>query len=167
MDIIVATSVRSAPVRPNTSAEATVSVLPARTTFAQARNERAVAGRSRLILNSTASTSVRLPIALRDAAALAAAMGLVESASEATVAGLRRSLEAVAQRAILDAHYERHPEARPSLAEVALAAAELDGSPLAADPALLRRAAEAVVSLRPDADADDVLLYAAGLAAAA
>ncbi|MGD9749937.1 MAG: hypothetical protein AB7W59_02970 [Acidimicrobiia bacterium] len=113
-----------------------------------------------------ASTSVRLPVALREAAALAAEMGLTGSASELTVTGLRRSLEALAQRAVLDAHYERVPRARPSLVELAQAAAELDGSALAARPDLLARAAAAVVALRPGADADDVLLYAAGLAAA-
>lgn len=115
----------------------------------------------------TVNTSVRLPVALRDAAALAVGMGFAESMTELTVAGLRGALEAVAQRAVLDAHYQQYPHARPSLAEIAVAAAELDGNPLAAQPALIRRAAEAVVALKRDPDADDVLLYAAGLAAAA
>ena len=113
------------------------------------------------------SSSVRLPEALRKAAGLAAEMGYAESASELTVGGLRRSLEAVAQRAILDAHYEQYPQARPSLAELALAAAQLDGNPLAERPELIRRAAEEVAVWRPDADADDVLMFAAGLASAA
>ena len=47
VDIIVATSSRSDGPTPNTSAKATVSVRPARTTFAQARNRGEVAGRSR------------------------------------------------------------------------------------------------------------------------
>jgi hypothetical protein len=115
----------------------------------------------------TVNTSVRLPVALRDAAALAAGMGLAASMTELTVVGLRRALEAVAQRAVLDAHYQQHPHARPSLAEIAVAAAELDGNPLAERPALIRRAADEVAALKGDADADDVLLYAAGLAAAA
>ena len=115
----------------------------------------------------TVNTSVRLPIALRDAAALAAGMGFAESMAELTVAGLRHALEAVAQRAVLDAHYLQHPHAKPSLAEIALAAAELDGNPLAVQPALIHRAAQEVAALKRDPDADDVLLFAAGLAAAA
>ena len=115
----------------------------------------------------SASSSVRLPETLRKAAVLAVAMGYAESASALTVGGLRRSLEAVAQQAILDAHYEQHPEARPSLAELALAAAQLDGNPLTEQQALIHRAADEIVVWRPDADADDVLLFAAGLASAA
>jgi len=115
----------------------------------------------------TVNTSIRLPLALRDAAALASSMGLAQSITELTIAGLRHALDAVAQRALLDAHYAQYPDAKPSLAEIALAAAELDGNPLAAQPALIRRAAEQVATLLPDPDADDVLLFAAGLAAAA
>jgi hypothetical protein len=115
----------------------------------------------------TVNTSVRLPARLRDAAALAATMGLAGSTTELTVKGLRDTLEAFAQRAVLDAHNRAHPAARPDLAEVALAAAEIDGNPLAERPDLIRRAADAVQALKADPDPDDVLLYAAGLAAAA
>jgi hypothetical protein len=115
----------------------------------------------------TVNTSVRIPAGLRDAAALAAAMGLADSTTELTVRGLRDILEAFAQRALLDAHYRAYPEARPDLAEVALAAAEIDGNPLADRPDLIRRAAEAVLGLKDAPDPDDVLLYAAGLADAA
>jgi hypothetical protein len=115
----------------------------------------------------TVNTSVRLPVSLRDAAALATDMGLASSTSELTIRGLREMLEAYAQRAVLDAHYRAHPKARPSLAEVAQAAADLDGNPLAQRPDLIRRAADAVAALKDDPDPDDVLLYAAGLAAAA
>ena len=94
-------------------------------------------------------------------------MGLAESTTDLTVRGLRDALEAFAQAAILEAHFRAHPYARPSLEELAIAAAQMDGNPLAAQPALLRRAARAVARLRPDADADDVLLYAAGMRAAA
>jgi hypothetical protein len=94
-------------------------------------------------------------------------MGLAGSTTELTVRGLRDTLEAFAQRAVLDAHYRAHPAARPDLAEVALAAAEIDGSPLAERPELIRRAAEAVQKLKDSPDPDDVLLYAAGLADAA
>lgn len=115
----------------------------------------------------TVNTSVRLPARLRDAAVLAAEMGLAGSTTELTVRGLRDALEAFAQQAVLDAHYRAHPAARPDLAEVTQAAADMDGNPLAARPELLRRAADAVQALKPDADPDDVLLYAAGLADAA
>ena len=115
----------------------------------------------------TVNTSVRLPARLRDAAALATTMGLAGSTTELTVKGLRDTLEAFAQRAVLEAHYRARPAARPDLAEVALATAEIDGNPLADRPDLIRRAADAVHALKTDPDPDDVLLYAAGLAAAA
>ena len=115
----------------------------------------------------TINTSIRLPAPLRDAAALAAEMGLARSTTELTVRGLRDILEAFAQRAVLEAHYRAHPAARPTLAEVAQAAAEMDSNPLAGQPELIRRAADAVAGLKSDPDADDVLLYAAALAAAA
>lgn len=93
-------------------------------------------------------------------------MGLAESTTELTVRGLRDALNAFAQRAILDAHYRAHPAARSDLAEIALASAEVNGNPLAGHPDLVRRAADAVGALRHDPSPDDVLLYAAGLAAA-
>jgi hypothetical protein len=117
--------------------------------------------------DDTVGTSVRLPVNLRDAAAVAAGMGLAASTTELTVRGLREALEAFAQRAVLDAHYAAHPKARPDLAEVALAAAEIDGNPLAGTPEVVRRAAAEVRDLKDDPTQDDVLLYAAGLAAAA
>jgi hypothetical protein len=115
----------------------------------------------------TAGTSVRLPSSLRDAAVVATELGLAATTTEVTVRGLRDVLEAFAQRAVLEAHYREHPGARPSLAEVALATAELDGNPLAHDPALIRRAADAVTAIKDEPTPDDVLIYAAGLAAAA
>lgn len=115
---------------------------------------------------NTVGTSVRLPANLREAAALAAEMGLGATASEIGVRGLRDALEALAQRAVLDDHYQRHPEARPDLAEVALAAAQIDGNPLAESPDLIRRAARELAGIRDGATADDVLMYAAGLASA-
>jgi hypothetical protein len=114
----------------------------------------------------TVGTSVRMPVALRDAAVLASRMGLADSTTHLTVRGLRDLLEAVAQRALLDTHYGAHPLTRPNLAEIAQAAAEIDGNPLAERPDLLRRAASEVSAIRDNPTADDVLLYAAGLAAA-
>lgn len=108
-------------------------------------------------------TSVRQPAALREALQVAVALGMDGNANEATVEAVRDRLEVFAQRLALESHYQRHPEARPSLAELALAAAELDGNPLASNRLLLGEAAERVVLVKPEATADDVLLYAAAL----
>jgi hypothetical protein len=116
----------------------------------------------------TTNTSMRLPVALRDAAGIAVAeLGAAPSTTALASAALRTTLEAIVVQAALDAHYEEHPEARPSLADLALAAAELDGHPLAQTPELLHQAAEQVGRRHPDADADDVLLWAEALASVA
>jgi hypothetical protein len=117
--------------------------------------------------DETVVTSVRQPAALREALKVAIELGLDATANDAAVAALRDRLDTFAQRLALDAHYERHPEVRPSLADQALAAARLDGDPLADRPELLAQAAREVASLRPGAGADDVVLYAAALARAA
>lgn len=90
-------------------------------------------------------------------------MGLARTTTELTVRGLRDLLEAAAQRAVLDAHYEAHPDARPDLADIALAAAQMDGHPLAERPELIQRAAAEIVSINDDPTPDEVLSYAAGL----
>lgn len=108
-------------------------------------------------------SSVRQPAALRDALRVAVELGLDASVNDATIHAVRDRLEVFAQRRALDAHYADHPDARPSLAEIAQAAAEFDGDPLANELALLRRAAKELIAIRPAATADDVLVYAAGL----
>ena len=108
-------------------------------------------------------TSVRQPAALREALRVAVELGMDATVNDATVRALRDRLETFAQRMALESHYSQHPEARPSLAEVALATAELDDNPLSQEPALLRRAADEVVAVKPDASADDVLVWAAAL----
>lgn len=133
-------------------------------------SEKAIEQLNRLLDSSdpeTTNTSMRLPLALRDAAAVAVReFGVASSTTSLTVAALRTMLEAVAVQAVLDAHYKVHPQARPDLAELAVAAAELDGHPLAGRPELLRQAAETITKTHPDADADDVLLWAEALASA-
>lgn len=115
----------------------------------------------------TTNTSMRLPDNLRKAAALAVGvLDLAPSATAFTADALRAELEHVAFRAALDLHYEAHPELRPTLAQLALALAEMDGSDLAEDPAAIERAADAVVAWRSDADADDVLTWAEATRAA-
>ena len=109
----------------------------------------------------TSNTSMRIPTTLRDAAALAVReLGAAPSATALTTAALRATLEAVVMQAVLDDHYERHPQARPDLGDLAVAAAELDGHPLAAEPERLRRAAAEIVVRHPGASPDDVVLWA-------
>lgn len=110
---------------------------------------------------ATSNTSMRLPTALRDAAAVAVAeLGLASSTTRLTATALRAALETAVMQAALDEHYRQHPTARPSLADVALATAEQTGSPLAARPDLIRAAAAQVAQRHPDADAHDVLIWA-------
>lgn len=125
-------------------------------------------GRIRELLDGdseeTVGTSIRIPLALREAAALAVAeLGAAASTTGLAVEALRSRLEAIVVEAALAAHYERHPGTAPSLAELAIAAAELDGNPLATQPRLIQDAAEAIIQRRPDADADDVLIWAEAL----
>ena len=114
----------------------------------------------------TVNTSMRIPAALRDAAALAVKeMGAARSTTALAADALRATLEALVMQAVLDGHYRRHPHARPTLGDLAIAAAELDGHPLAAQPRLLRRAAAEIVCSHPDASVDEVLLWAEARAA--
>ena len=103
-------------------------------------------------------TPLALPAALVDALRAASGLGL-----DAT-AVLRDAVELFAQRLALDVHCASLGW-EPSLTELAVAAARLDGSPLADDNALLSRAAELVVSVKPDAEAVDVVVFAAGMLA--
>jgi hypothetical protein len=96
-----------------------------------------------------------------DAAALAVReLGVAPSATALTTAALRATLEAVVMQAVLDDHYERYPQARPDLGDLAIAAAELDGHPLAGQPGRLRQAATEIAANHPGASPDDVLLWA-------
>jgi hypothetical protein len=109
----------------------------------------------------TSNTSMRIPTALRDAAALAVSeLGIAPSATALTTAALRATLEAVVMQSALDEHYESHPQARPDLGDLAIAAAELDGHPLAGQPGRLRKAAVEITANHPGASPDDVLLWA-------
>lgn len=111
--------------------------------------------------DSTVNTSMRLPSVLRDAAALAVErLGVAPSTTTLTAGALRSALETAVMVAALEAHHEQHPDAQPTLAEIALALAAQDRSPLADRPEFIERAAADVVAHRPRADADDVLLWA-------
>jgi hypothetical protein len=110
---------------------------------------------------TTRNTSMRIPVALSAAATLAVdQLGLARSTTGLTAAALRATLEAAVLRAALDQHYHEHPDARPDLADVAVAAAQLDGHPLAATPDVIRTAAAELSERHADVTPDDVLLWA-------
>ncbi len=109
----------------------------------------------------TSNTSMRIPTALRDAVALAVKeLGVAQSATALTTAALRAALEAIVMQAVLDDHYAEHPEVRPSLGDLAVAAADLDGHPLASQPERLHQAAAEIIERHPAAVAEDVVLWA-------
>ncbi|MGD0063549.1 MAG: hypothetical protein ABSB76_08915 [Streptosporangiaceae bacterium] len=111
--------------------------------------------------DQTVNTSMRIPGALRDAAALAVTeLDLAPSTTILTANALRMALEAAVVRAVLDRHYEEYPDARPTLAELAIVAAELDGHPLASSPELVEAAAAELQARHPAARPEDVLLWA-------
>jgi hypothetical protein len=112
-------------------------------------------------MTETSNTSMRIPTALREAAALAAKeLKAAPSATALTTMALRATLEAAVMRAALDDHYAQYPETRPDLADIAIAAAELDGNQLAADPERIRRAAAEIAATHPHPEPEDVLLWA-------
>lgn len=112
-------------------------------------------------------TSVRIPRNLRDAAQLAAELGLADTVTSLAISNLRTRLEGIAQLAVLEELYTEHPELRPTLAQVALGLAEMDGNPLADHPDLIERAAQHFAGRNLPAEPDDLLNYAAGMLAAA
>lgn len=119
-------------------------------------------------MGETSNTSMRIPTALRDAAALAVReLGAAPSATALTTAALRATLEAVVMQAVLDDHYRHYPQARPDLGDLAVAAAQIDGNPLASEPDRLRSAAAEIAGRHPGATPDDVLLWAEARAFAA
>jgi hypothetical protein len=109
----------------------------------------------------TANTSMRIPKALREAAALAVSeLGVAPSTTILTANALRMMLEGTVVLAALELHYQEYPETRPTLADLAIAAAEIDGHPLAQRSDLLRRSAAEVERRHPGASFEDVLLWA-------
>jgi hypothetical protein len=66
----------------------------------------------------------------------------------------------VDMQAALDDHYARYPGTRPDLADLAVAAAEIDGHPLAAEPGRIRQAAAELGARHPAPEPEDVLLRA-------
>lgn len=112
-------------------------------------------------MTQTSNTSMRIPVALRDAASLAAReLGVAQSATALTISALEATLEGALMQAALDDHYEQYPESRPDLGDLAIAAAELDGNPLASQPDLLRQAAAEIAARHPSPEPEDVILWA-------
>ena len=89
------------------------------------------------------------------------------STTALTSAALRATLEGLVLQTVLDDHYRHHPQTRPDLGDLAIAAAELDGHPFAAESDRLRRAAAEIAGRHPGATPDDVLLWAEAQAHAA
>jgi hypothetical protein len=109
----------------------------------------------------TVDSPMRIPKALREAAALAVKeLGVAPSATVTAAKALRNVLEGAVTLAALELHYEQYPEFRPSLADLAVVAAESDGNPRAQQPELIRRYADEVKLRHPDAEPEDVLLWA-------
>lgn len=113
---------------------------------------------------------MRLPEDVQQAAKAAVDHGLARSLTELVVDGLRDRLVALATedhslaeraevKAALEKHDTEYPEARPSLAELAMAGPELDGHPAANHPELIDRA---VADLGEDAHFEDVLHWVRG-----
>jgi hypothetical protein len=115
----------------------------------------------------TVNTSMRIPGTLREAAVLAVnELGVAPSTTVLTANALRAVLEAAVMQAVLERHYEEYPESRPTLADLAIATAELFGHPLAGQEELIRRSAVEVQQRHPNADPQDVLLWAEALTSA-
>lgn len=109
----------------------------------------------------TVNTSMRIPKALREAAALAVTeLGVAPSATVMAANALRSFLEDTVALAALELHFEQYPEARPSLADMAVVVAERDGNPLAQRPELLRRYADELQRRHRHAEPEDVVLWA-------
>ena len=109
-------------------------------------------------------TSIRVPTYLLDAHAEVAALGFVEgSFNRYAVALVLEDLEALAFNCALEDHFTAHPDARPSLLQVAIAGAALTNDPLQHRHDLIELGARRLKARDPEADADDVLLYATAL----
>lgn len=90
----------------------------------------------------TDPTSMRIPAPLRRAARLAHEHLGAPTATDMAIAGLREAIETALIRAALDAHYDHHPDTRPTIGHVAVALAAQDRHPLAEHPDQILAAAD-------------------------
>ena len=116
------------------------------------------------------ATSVRIPANLRSLAQEVVEHRWVSSVSDLLVTGLREKLVALTTDAIsagqieetreaLDEYYASRRDDRADLAELAIAAAEIDGHPAVSHPDLVARAVD---DLGDDAYIEDVLVWVRG-----
>jgi hypothetical protein len=116
------------------------------------------------------STSVRLPHELHAIAKELVAAGWASSLTDLLVAGVRREIGELAVvslgedgiadvRAALEEHYATHPDARPTLAMIVVAAAQQEGHPAAEHPEIVD---DAIADLGEDAFIEDVLAWVRG-----
>jgi len=111
--------------------------------------------------DTATNTSIRFPDNLREATRIAVdVLGLAPTTTALATTALRNTLEAAAAEVALELHYAANPDVRPTLGDLAVAAAEIDGHDLAESAEILHRAAAEIVQTRPDATGDDVLLWA-------
>lgn len=98
----------------------------------------------------TKATSVRQPAALHRAAQVATELGMDESFTAAANRALEERIRAFARQRALAAHFERFPEDRPRLAEVALRRVAGTGHPAEHHPEVLEAVADWVEGREPD-----------------
>ncbi len=111
----------------------------------------------------TVNTSMRIPRNLRDAAnELINLTGQDVSVSGLTVDALRERLLHLLQQAALDAHYQAHPEDRPSTVDLARIHARESGHDLTDEQ--LTTAYERLAATDRDPTMGEVVAYALGAA---
>jgi len=106
--------------------------------------------------------SAHLDPAINDAAKTAVALGLTESVSALTGTALHAELRRLALRAALDGHYDRWPDDRPHVAEVALFLAAARKLPVADRPELPTALREMADAMGADVDPETLLAATAG-----
>ncbi|MGH3564619.1 MAG: hypothetical protein ACRDRH_01020 [Pseudonocardia sp.] len=106
--------------------------------------------------------SAHLDPALTEAAKAAVAMGLADSVSALTGDALYLELRRLALGAALEEHYERYPEDRPSVAEVAHRMAVVRKLPIADRPNLLTLLEDMADALGQNVHPEDLLTATIG-----
>ena len=114
--------------------------------------------------SQTVNTSMRIPVALRDAASIATdELKMAQSTTVMTVEAIRHQLRSLLMRASLDEHYDNHPGSRPTLAELAQAEADLSNHRLKNQSDLITRAAQDITKVMQHPSPSDVLIWADSL----
>ena len=98
---------------------------------------------------ATRATSLRLPVAVHEAAMLATALGMDPSLTAATSAALLDRVRRFVRAEALAGHLAAFPDDEPALADVVLRRASGSEHPAATRPDLVRAVAEVVVQRDP------------------